>query len=202
MYRSQGWIVFCGLLLIGSVSLPGQAYQLQILLLAADSQQIARTVDWPEATQADSMQLLAALGHFIDELHEQAYLEASVDTLIWTDRRCSALVHLGPAYEWLALSPGNTPREWLSKVGFRERLYRRQALRFAEWQALQAKLVRVAAEHGFPFAQVALDSLRWDANGTLSARIATQTGTLILTDPLKQVGDLRLNPRYLAQYLG
>jgi outer membrane protein assembly factor BamA len=202
MCQSQRWIGIIGLLLLAALQLHGQRYQLQILLLSTDSQRLARSMEWPASTYNDSLQLLQGLNDFVTQLHAAAYLEASADTLVWQDRVCHALLHLGPAYEWVALEPGNTPPEWLNRVGFRERLYRKQPLRFGAWQQLQAELVETAAERGFPFAQITLDSLRWLADGQVTAQIHTQAGALIRNDPLRQIGDLRLNPRYLAQYLG
>ena len=149
----------------------------------------------------DTAALRSELEGLLRRLHGDAYLEASVDTLDCRDSLCLALLHSGPRYEWARLTNGNVPDEYLEQSGFRERLYRRRPFAYAELRRLQEELLVFAEDHGYPFAEVWLDSLRF-YGGQVEARLFMERGHLILLDTLKVEGDARIADAYLEHYLG
>jgi len=150
---------------------------------------------------SDTTALYAELSGLLRRLHGEAYLEASVDTLDCRDSTCVAFLHAGPRYEWARLANGNIPGEYLEQSGYRERLYRQRPFAYAELRALQEDLLAFAENHGYPFAEVWLDSLRIE-EGQVYAGLFMERGRLILFDTLQVEGDVRIADAYLEQYLG
>ncbi len=156
-----------------------------------------------EAARAfpDTATLRAELQGLLRRLHGEAYLEASVDTLDCRDSTCLALLHSGPRYEWARLANGNVPDEYLEQSGYRERLYRRRPFAYDELRRLQEEVLTFAEDHGYPFAEVWLDSLRFH-QGQVYAQLFLERGRLILFDTLQVEGDARIADAYLEHYLG
>jgi outer membrane protein assembly factor BamA len=191
-----GWLFLCST--VGT----GQVISLQILTPDADLQELQKIKSFPDSTFADSLQLSNSLGTFLKELHEEGFLEASTDTLLRTSNRYTAILHRGPLYRWLTLSGGNIPKDWLSKAGFRSRLYSDKPLDINRWLQLQQQLAGIAANNGFPFAQVMLDSIHWQAPGVLEAKITMDRGPLIFFEKIDLTGEAQISKTYLHSHLG
>ena len=166
-------------LLLQAVTSSAQPCVLRILPTDSDSAALIKISKWPDTKQADSMSLWRAVADFAQSLHQAGYLEASIDTLLRQDQQYTALLHLGPRYQWLQLSGGQVPESWLSKAGFRARLFQNKTLEFPAWLEFQKRLAGIAANNGSPFARVQLDSVAWAAPGQVSATITMQRGELI-----------------------
>ncbi|MCB0638422.1 MAG: BamA/TamA family outer membrane protein [Lewinella sp.] len=179
----------------------GQPLALRILPTDVDSVTLARTLRWPPAIYPEESQLREALSAWVSAWHQEAFLEASVDTLLRDSLRFTALFHLGPRYEWATLETGETPSDWLRAAGYRPRLFRERPMHLASWPDWQQRLARVAANRGYPFAKVRLDSLQWPSPGRLRATVVVDRGPLILFEQLEQTGSLRLSEAFLYRYL-
>ncbi len=184
------------------ISGAGQVISLQILTPDADPKALRKIKSFPDSTFTDSLQLNNSLNAFLKELQEEGYLEASTDTLLRTNNRYTAILHRGPLYRWLTLSGGNIPKEWLSKAGFRSRLYSDKPLDINRWLQLQKQLAGIAANNGFPFAQVMLDSIQWRAPGELDAKITMRRGPLIFFEKIDLTGEAQISTTYLHSHLG
>lgn len=140
----------------------------------------------------DSAQVETKLYDILKRLHARAYLTASIDTFFQDDStEYSAYLFVGEQYEWANLRNGNVTEAFLSAVGFKERLYINQPFYYKEVVQLQEKLLNYLENHGYPFAQVFIDSVRIVEN-EVSARIYFEKGPLIFFDELKIVGKSRL----------
>lgn len=161
----------------------------------------------------DSTQVQKHLYDMLKQLHDRAYLMASVDTLFQDDEQFTAYLFVGERYEWASLGNGNVHPDFLSAVGFKERLYSQQPFYYKELVELQEKLLGYLENHGYPFAQVYIDSLRLK-DADISARIYCNKGPLIYFDELKIVGKsnqaqrqqkkkkVRITKGFMASYLG
>lgn len=140
----------------------------------------------------DTAQVQEKLYDILKQLHAKAYLTASVDTFFQDDgTRYTAYLFVGERYEWANLKNGNVTPAFLSAVNFKERLYSNQPFFYKEVVQLQDKLLTYLENHGYPFAQVFIDSVRIVDN-EVSARIYFEKGPLIFFDALKIVGKERL----------
>ncbi len=150
---------------------------------------------------ADSQAVLGFFAKEIAALHKDAYLEASVDSLLLRDSFFHAYLHLGPQYEWVALHTDSIPELFLNATGYRERLYRNKPFRYTQLRKLQEQLLDFAENHGYPFAETWLDSIQV-GEGMASARLRLERGPLILVKSLEVEGDVQLSKSYLSSYLG
>ncbi len=179
-----------------------QADTLQLLWLDADSAQVAELVDLPPSVFTDTTTLLVSLEDVIENLRKEAYWEVSLDTLVRRAGRYTALMHLGPRYKWVRLQAPASAPAWFRRTGFRERSFREKPFSYEQWENLQARIVKQAANQGYPFASVYLDSLQWESEGALAAQVGLDLGPLILFEDLYNDGPLQLKANYLYQYLG
>lgn len=179
-----------------------QSFNLDILYLDGSINTLSKEITPPDENFSDSLSLLLELSGFVEQLISAGYLEASVDTLVQKKQDYIALIHLGQQYIWSELNSQSTPSQWLNKAGFKQRLYQRKKLNIEEWQTLQKKLARQAANNGYPFARVLLDSIEWQTSGEISANIKTITGPLIFFETITIEGNVEISIKYLEQYLG
>ncbi|WP_197493978.1 BamA/TamA family outer membrane protein [Lewinella sp. 4G2] len=157
-------------------------------------------------TFADSTDVRAELSEWKDKQLAGAYWEASVDTLYRTGPLAfRAVTHTGPRYVWRELRiPGNDViRKWVKRAGYRPQRYTRSsALDPDEWTELRDSIVSRAANDGYPFATVGLDSIEWLAPGELAARLSVRTGPLIRVGDVRYPETARVRPLFLQRYLG
>ena len=118
-----------------------------------------------EETLSDSVSVIKELQKIIRQLQDNAYLEASVDQLEKQDSIYTAHLKVGNLYEWANLKNGNVENAFLSKVGFRERLYQDKPFYYKDLVKLQESLLEYAENNGYPFASVYLDSLQMSGRG-------------------------------------
>ncbi|MEM8906751.1 MAG: BamA/TamA family outer membrane protein [Bacteroidota bacterium] len=154
-----------------------------------------------EQTFADSLAQLDALKRILLLLQGEAYLAASIDSLIRKDSLTTAFLHLGQQYRWANLRNGNVETAFLSQVGFRERLYSNQLFQYQEVRQLQEALLNHAENNGYPFASVWLDSIEIKDN-RVSAQIFMQRNRLFLIEAINIIGDAKISSAYLENYLG
>ncbi len=175
-------------------------FQLRILPLDADSTFLKQRIKFT-ADHSDSVSIATTLRQVIQQLHKQAYLEASVDTLTRVGNIFVALLHLGKQYQWLNLQTKGVESTFLNLSGYRERLYSNKPLAVYQLQQLQDELLKSAENNGYPFAQVGIDSIRI-LQEKVWANLYLKKGQFVAIEKLEIEGSLRLSEAYLAHYLG
>ncbi len=193
-------LVGCSLWVVAVYSAGAQGYTLRVLAMDQATVWEELALDIQEQS-ADSLALLSELQRITLELQQNAYLEASFDTVAFQDSLAMAFLHLGPQYEWVALTDGNVGEAWLDQVGFRERMYRKKPFAYGEVARLQERLLDYAENNGFPFAKVWLDSIKVEGKG-IAAKLFMDKGPLILISEIKIKGTAKLSKTYLTRYLG
>ena len=110
--QSKGINIIFFILVLGSM-LSGQTQGISLEIQSPEQKQ-----DWlmdrfkVGKSYPDTASLNAALRKLILALHEQSYLEASLDTLLRKDSTSYlAEMHIGPAYEWVRLRPRKYSRK-------------------------------------------------------------------------------------------
>ena len=158
----------------------------------------------------DSLGALTAVRDAVLALRADAYLVASADSLAWPTRdSLRVTLHLGPRVRWATVrASDDVPDGLLARAGFRERLLRGQPLRPAELVRLQQALLRETEDHGYPFAQVRLDSVAWTGGAApggapdrLSAVLRLERGPLIVMDSILVEGPATISRGFLTRYL-
>ncbi len=158
---------------------------------------------WKELpdTYPDTLSLIENLQSIIANLRNDAYLAASIDTVIWRDTVAQVNLQTGPQYEWTSLENGNVEPVFLEQVGFRERLLDGKPFRYRELVKIQENLLNYAENHGYPFASVWLDEIVIE-DGKIGAKIFMQKSRLTFFDKIKIFGNAKITTRYLENYLG
>ncbi|HMQ61908.1 MAG TPA: BamA/TamA family outer membrane protein [Flavilitoribacter sp.] len=189
------------LLLLPPVAGSQKAYSLQVLPLD-------RSPEWLENEAKietgfrDSVSLVSQLQSAVFQLQARSWLEASVDTLFWTDKKAVAFLHVGPAYTWSALDPSGVPPGFLNRVGFREKNYRaNQAFSYKRLVKLRESLLLYAENNGYPFARIWLDSLRFQG-GALGAKLHLDQGPLVSFSGIDLIREQPVSTGFLTRYLG
>lgn len=153
-------------------------------------------------TYPDSFALRQQVFFLADSLQREGFLMASVDSLWYAgDSLWMARLSLGPLYSWGVLDVSRIPSKYVQASGLhRQRWVGRPvtASGLARWQQ---RMVAIAAEDGYPFAQTGLDSLR-SVPGRLDASAWLDIGPRILFDTLNQEGALQLPRAYLQRVTG
>jgi outer membrane protein assembly factor BamA len=173
---------------------------LRLLPTDAEPAELNRKIKFRTAHR-DSAAVLAEVQSVLKQLHDQSYLEASVDTLVRTDSTFTALLHLGPPFAWIELRKGEFPPERLKEAGYRPASYADKPLKWAAWRQLQDKLLQGYENRGFPFARVGLQNIAVESGG-ISADIYAEPGPSVRIGKINTEGNLRLSPNFLTQFLG
>jgi len=116
-------------LLIPCLSAAQKSYVLRLLATDLSQAELEKAVRY-KTTFSDSTGVISELKSVIRQLHEKSMLEASADTVLRSDSIFTAFVHVGPAYTWLELQPGNARPDQLKAVGFRPGYFRNRPM---EW---------------------------------------------------------------------
>ena len=132
-------------------------------------------------TQLPILQI--ALNNLITELQSTAYLTASVDSISKVGNRVEAFVFVGEKYRWAKLTNGNIDEIFLSKIGFREKLYQNKPFDYSQVVKLKNALLDYCENNGFPFASVKLSEIRIEKD-QIAAIISLNKGPLILINSI------------------
>ena len=151
-------------------------------------------------TAADTASAVNILRGVMGGLHAQTFLEASFDSIIIFQKNIIAYLHIGKPYKWASLRNGNVNPDYLSQVGYRERLFENKPFSAKEIADIEEKLLNFAEDTGFPFAQVWLDSIKVE-NATVLAALMMKTGSPFRFDSIELSGFAKISPRFLENYL-
>ncbi|WP_299453270.1 BamA/TamA family outer membrane protein [uncultured Microscilla sp.] len=141
-----------------------------------------------------------AVKSFIQKLHQQAYLNAQLDSLLGTPDTLFAYISVGTRFIWASLKKGNLPEEIIHNVGFKPKYYNKKPFLYKSISKLQSKVLSYSENHGYPFAQIRLDSLTF-IKQEVYAKWNYDQGPQILFDTLHIVGDLQVKPEFMMKYL-
>ncbi len=143
------------------------------------------------------------LGRLRMSLSHLSYLANSIDSIHIKENSTQAFLSVGEAYKWAELQPGSVDPLFLSRIGFRERLYSNKPFYYKELLDLLEELQSYAENHGHPFAIAGLDSIQFLGNQSISAKLYLKKNLLITYEGVDIVGeDVKISRKYLERYLG
>ncbi len=135
-------------------------------------------------------------------LWNQSFLAARVDSLQQDSIQLIAWISTGKTFKWAELSSGNVDPVILSTIGFREKRWKNRPLKFKEAAEIQENLLRWCEDHGYPFAQVRLDSVDFTTPETVKAKLFLQKNRFTKIDSIVVKGNLKIAPAFLYTYIG
>ncbi len=149
----------------------------------------------------DDLDVEEEMTEILNQLYDQSYLSASVDSIYRGDSIRQAFLFVGAKYEWANLKNGNVKPQFLNQVGYKEKLYSGKPFNYKELRKLQESLLSYAENNGYPFATVRLDSIRI-VDDQIAARIYMRPNRLIYFDGVEIEGDVKISEKFMATYLG
>jgi len=144
----------------------------------------------------DTIDLQKYLNEYTSQLHLSGFLEANIDSLRREDNKYIAHLHLGQKYWKVQINNGNIESSFLEKL--RYKLPRQ--FRWEELTLLKEKLLTIAENNGYPFAQVWMDSFHINESSN-EAKIFLQRNQLILIEGIKIIGDANISEDFLMNFL-
>ena len=201
LHSCTGFLVLLGVVMFFSIKTSAQVrYELKLDPVDQSAEFIKENIEIAPS-YSDSMAVRNELSNVLLQLHGQAYLEASIDSLYRFENTFFASIFVGKKYEWASLTNGNVEPAFLEQVGFRERLYQGKDFYYREVLKLQEALLTYAENNGYPFAEVRLGNLMIK-NGRIAAQIFMKKNKLITIKGVEIKGDAKISKRYLENYLG
>lgn len=144
--------------------------------------------------------LLMALRKAVNQLHGQGYWGAGIDTLVAQDSlNWVAHWYVGEVVRWWQLRT-DLPPDVLRGIRYQAWRYEGRPIAQAEVQALQERVLAYAESHGYPFAQVWLDSVQVDERGA-RAVLRWDRQRFTTFEGVELSGTAKISRAYLQRYL-
>lgn len=190
-------ILFSSILLYALDAFPQSSY-IDVNWVGNPPEKININLDEP---YADSTSVIQELKSIRQSLIDLGYLTASVDSVSWAEDTSRVYIYAGQLYQWAELNPGNVPEEYLSKIGYREKVYRGEKFSPSGFSNLVEGLLKMGENNGYPFAELSLDSILIEEEG-ISARLNLNRNRFFVIDSLVLKGDNKANRTYIENHLG
>jgi outer membrane protein assembly factor BamA len=132
-------------------------------------------------------------------LQAQGYIAASVDSS-WFDKGGARIIlYAGKKYRWGQLTDRIDPAV-LDQLHFNDAKAWKQPIRWQTMIDLEKRLLDYCSLHGYPFAQVKLDSVRI-VGDQVDAVLRLNKGYIYKIDSVRVFGNAKINKDYLYRYL-
>jgi len=172
---------------------------LNIVSIDQDSSVLKKMVD-NRHQLADSTQARRALEQTLITLRNNAYLAASIDSIVYQDSVQTAYLFMGVPFEMGYLKNGNVEPFFLGQTSYKEQFFQNEPFNYKELAGIQQQLLNAAENNGYPFASVRLDSFSV-VGETVTAQLYMDKNKLILFDDISIEGKAKINPKFLSSYL-
>ncbi len=141
------------------------------------------------------------VGQLVSSLHDQGYITASSDSVVFDSASARLWIYMGNRYRWEELGTDSADKKMLAAVGWSNRAFTGTALDFKQVDSWQERLLNYYENNGYPFAQIVLDSLTID-NGNISGKLITGKGPAYIIDSIRVYGNVKISNVFLQRYLG
>ncbi len=172
---------------------------LKVELMAVDTTAdfFTKKFQLPAAVK-DTSALQAELKKLLFKIRGAGFASASVDTILYEEGKCSIRFFVGRKFSQLYIRNGNVEIPFLREAGFKS-LSSAQQLNIPQTERLQQRLITVAENRGYPFAEVYLDSF---STSPPSASLMMDKHELFVFDTIQLMEKVRVKRKFLSAYLG
>ena len=189
IYRLLVFLMICS-----AVSVDAQTFSLKVVD-AASGKTLKRETGNSAILRQEQIK-----GYF-SNLHEEGYLAATADSFSISGDTLILLVDRGEQYKWLEIKNSNVDEIALTVAGFREKNFINRPLNYRKVASILNKTLVYYENHGYPFAQVKLDSMVQRDNQT-QAVLKVEKGNFFKIDSVTWKGTARISKKYLYNYIG
>ena len=180
-------------------ALPGMiSAQHYLLEIRADDGENARGLPGKPLEITDSLGIYMVLKEWLQDMREEGYLAASVDSLVYDSLQVFAYLFQGPRFEWGNLSLDSIDRKVLRKARIRARSFSGRPLKFKKLASAQEKILQVHENQGYPFASTYISQIQMEGP-VVSGNLQVEDNGLFLVDTFHIKGEARIAPVYLEK---
>jgi outer membrane protein assembly factor BamA len=197
-YTIVRWGICVCLLVASSAFAQRNEYSLSLRMSASDSLVLQKAQEPIKVSLSDSIAVREYLKQFIIRWHRKGYAAASVDQFEMQANHADADVYIGDQFSVDRIGLDQETRNWLEQTNFSFKRKKPSLLdALGSWEQ---QLIDHAANHGYPFASVKLDSFRFDS-GKVDATLFLQRDVFYRLDSIRQVGEEVARTSYVYRLL-
>jgi outer membrane protein assembly factor BamA len=137
---------------------------------------------------------------FLPLLQKNGYLAASIDSVVKSDLKTIAWIHIGAQYKWGRLKIDSATSSELLTLGLDGGFSKGMLLEPTKLIEFKERILEFYENNGYPFASIKFDSSFFD-EGDLYAILNVFKGPLYHIDSIVVNGSLRIQKNFLAKYL-
>jgi outer membrane protein assembly factor BamA len=181
--------------------MPSSAAQEKILLIQiSDIDQLkGHTINRAFRVQ-DSLATINKCREVVNSYINEGFLTSVLDSLYCSGDSCVANIYIGKKYSSGNIRINQEQSNILSSGGIRKNILSNKILIKDEISTSMIRIAEFFGDNGYPFAQIRLDSLRFDEN-KLNAALITEKGPMILFDTFRISGNIEISKHFLRQFL-
>jgi len=146
----------------------------------------------------DSVSLNQKVAQVMAQVRQNGYLLAESHLLLKNSLGILS-VTLNNQFHLSAIANGNIASSILQDAGFSERLFSGVRYNPTEIESLIDRVLKSYQDNGYPFAEVFLDSVRFDKN-QISAKLYSSPGLQFQFDTLQIVGNVKISKAFLQSF--
>ncbi len=186
--------------LMGENSFAQTSFPLDVIPLDKDTVFMRREVTHQKVFSDPSLRD-RELQLILFQLYGNGYITATFDSVVTDSNRLIPFLFIGKQYKWVQLTNGNIDEGLMNQVGFREKSFANKVFSYHKVSEIFERLLEVLENNGFPFAEVRLDSFKFEGN-KVSSKIFVNKHRLIRVDSIAIEGDAMIKHNYIYNYLG
>ena len=144
---------------------------------------------------------IAYIGNLPGLLQAKGYMEASVDSFHFDDKKAVANIYFGKVYQWAFIDTRRIEPSLLSAAGWNEKAFTRRPVDLRVFETRQQLMLDYLEDNGYPFAKISLDSISMGPEGQVSAKLVLDKGPLYRIDSIRIYGAAKISNEFLQHYL-
>ena len=153
----------------------------------------------PETQFKDSISISKTASSLVENIRNQGFLEANLESISKNDSLYFAQVHLGKCYEKIKLNISEIPIEWIKENRIQQNNFGK-TFNTNELNNFLKSILKIASENSYPFAQVSLSNFVFIDNKAF-AKLKLSLKQKIKFGKIKMEGDTLISDAFLTQYL-
>jgi outer membrane protein assembly factor BamA len=153
------------------------------------------------AVQPDSLSIQKQLGGVLEDMLQDGYLSASIDSIRFSDGRITAFCNRGLRFNWAKVSFDSIDSKVLRKAAINLNRYKNKKIDPHQLIRDQRKLVGIYENSGYPFASARLAKMSFNAN-IAEGTMLIDEGPLIRIDSIIIKGNAKVSLKYLKKQIG
>lgn len=157
-------------------------------------------IQFPKSCQ-DSQDLARQLDTLDFKFRNQGYLAAGTLEIKKTEDKYLVDYQPGRRFTWMQVRTGNLSPGLLEKLGFYPNFWKSKVLHYKQLARLMQDILDHYANHGYPFAQVRLDSVVIQ-DTLVSTSMKLIKNKVFRFDSINLISTVAINPKFLERHLG